>query len=67
MSDTPVPLREALREAVKELAAAITDVEQNRLRVVPFVDRILRKAAAEERVASLLSQIPPDLEANDAE
>lgn len=65
MPDTPVPLREALAEAVAELREATFELERHWSGpgdIWPFVGR---KSTAEIRVASLLSKIPIVLEARE--
>jgi hypothetical protein len=62
MPTNPVPLREALREAIYELVnAGVNYVEW------ASMDNAQVLTAAEEKADALLSQIPPDLEVNDAE
>jgi hypothetical protein len=60
MPTNPIPLREALREAVRELQEAA-------LASGPKREKMYRLYRAMDRVAALIEQIPADTETNDAE
>jgi uncharacterized protein YbbK (DUF523 family) len=69
MPDTPAPLREALRGAVEQYVAITASVEGHEYRYdgESLVEKHNAQRELKVRVDALLSQIPPDLEANDAE